>query len=66
MSLAYPTNDQTVSQTSCTFYQTDKQITTERNRDRKKNDVTQTQWKRGKKKENNENIFNSWFILRRS
>jgi len=50
MSLAYPTNDQTVSQTSCTFYPTAKQITAERKRQKEERGSTCSMEKmRGKK-----------------
>ena len=67
MILAYPTNDQTVSQTSCTFYQTAKQITAERKKDRKNNAVAHAVWKSGEKKKGKQRKnFNFWIILLRS
>ena len=57
MRIAYPTNDQTVSETSCTFYQTAKQITAERKRKRKKNVVAHAVWKRCEKKRKTTKTF---------
>jgi len=63
MSLAYPTNDKTMSQTSCTFHPTAKQITAERKRQKEERGSTCSTEKMREKKENYENIFNSWIFL---